>query len=293
MKICLSGYYYAGSRGDELLRKIITKDLGQFGKVKGIYCESKNYKSIIDWCDVLVVGGGSLITPRGIGGYSQIKYAKHKKKKIMFYANTIEDGHPEFHDCMRCADAITVRDSASFSLCNSYGYKCTLSADPAIKTARKRIIHIGVRKWVTEPKKFENRLTCLLNGLAGQYTLIFTPYTLRHTDTISDLKFSRNIMKKMHKKIKIKKFKEDAGPDLFIGMRLHSVMSAIKRMIPTIAINYNRKIENFMRDINKEKFLVGYNRIEEIPGIIKKIFLKEIIEREKKNIEVFRRLMRC
>jgi len=291
MNICLSGYYFVGSRGDEVLRKIIIKDLRQFGKVKAICCESSNYKSIINWCDVLVVGGGTLITPRGIGGYDQVKYAKYKKKKVMFYANTIEDGHPDFHKQMKCADAITVRDQESHLLCQSYGYKSTLSADPAAKVAYKRIIHIGLRKWVTEPKDFVNRIARILDELADKHTLVLTPYTLKHTDTIGDLQFSKEVMRKMCKKIKIKYFRENTHPDLFIGMRYHSIISTIKRMIPTIAINYDGKVGNFMRDITKEELSVEYDKIEEIPEIIKTIFLEEIIEREQKNIEVFRKLM--
>lgn len=291
MNICLSGYYFVGSRGDEVLRKIINNNLSQFGRVKVIYCESRNSKKVIDWCDVFVLGGGTLINSRGIGGYDQVKYAKYKGKKVMFYANTIEDGDTKFHEFMKCADAITVRDSKSYLLCVSHGYECTLAADPAIKTFDKKHIHVGLRKWVTEPKDFVDRLACILDELANKHALVLTPYTLKHTDTISDLEFSKEVMKKMHKKIKIKKFKDDAHPDLFIGMRYHSTISTIKRMIPTIAINYDGKVGNFMRDINKGEFLVEYNKIEEIPEIVNTIFLEEIIEREKKNIEVFRKLM--
>jgi polysaccharide pyruvyl transferase WcaK-like protein len=293
MNICLSGYYFVGSRGDEVLKKIITKDLSQLGKVKIIYCENKNYEKVVDWCDVFVLGGGTLINSRGIGGYDQVKYAKYKDKKVMLYANTIEDGDPRFHEFMKWADAITVRDSKSYSLCTSYGYECTLAADPAIKTFNKKHIHVGLRKWVTQPKDFVDRLALILDEFADKYVLVFTPYTIEHTDTISDIEFSRDVMRKMHKKIKIRNFKEDIHPDLFIGMRFHSIISTIKRTIPTVAINYDGKVGNFMHDINKEEFLVEYNKIEEIPKIVSKIFFEEIIEREKKNVQVFRKLMEC
>lgn len=293
MNICLSGYYFVGSRGDEVLRKIITKDLSQFGKVKVIYCESRNYEKVINWCDVFVLGGGTLINSRGIGGYDQVKYAKFKGKKIMIYANTIEDGHSKFHEFMKYVDAITVRDSKSHLLCVSHSYECTLAADPAIKTFYKKHIYIGLRKWVTEPKDFVDRIARILDELAKKYTLVLTPYTLKHTDTISDTEFSKEVARKMCKKIMIEKFKEGAHPDLFIGMRYHSIISAIKRGIPTIAINYDSKVGNFLQDINKEEFLVEYNKIEEIPKVIKTIFLEEIIEREKNNIEVFRKLLGC
>jgi polysaccharide pyruvyl transferase WcaK-like protein len=292
MNICLSGYYFVGSRGDEVLRKIIIRDLSQFGKVKVICCESRNFEKVIDWCDVFVLGGGTLINARGIGGYEQVKYAKQKGKKVMLYANTIEDGDPKFHEFMKYADAITVRDSESHLLCISRGYQCTLAADPAIKAFNKKRIHVGLRNWVIEPEHFVERIAGVLDKLANKYILVFTPYTLKHTDTISDIQFSRRVREKMQTKIKIKNFKENARPDLFIGMRLHSIIATIKQTIPTIAINYDGKIGNFMRDIGKEEFLVEYETIEKIAEIVSKLFLEELIEREKKNIEVFRALVK-
>ncbi len=290
-KICLSGYYFVGSRGDELLRKIITRDLSQFGNVIAINCENSDYKSVIDWCDIFVLGGGTLVNERGIGGYNQVLYAKHKKKKVMFYANTIEDGDPRFHDFMKCADSITVRDSKSHMLCRSYDYNSILAADPVIKMFNKRFIHVGLRKWVTEPMDFVERFAYILDELASEYILVLTPYTLKDTDTISDIEFSKDVAKRMRNTVKIRSFKESDHPDLFIGMRFHSIISATNRLIPTIAINYDGKVGNFMRDINMEEFLVEYNNIEEILKIVRKIFLKELIERERKNIEVFSCLM--
>lgn len=292
MNICLSGYYFVGSRGDEVLRKIIIRDLIQFGKVKVICCESRNFEKVIDWCDVFVLGGGTLINSRGIGGYDQVKYAKQKRKKIMLYANTIEDGDPKFHEFMKCVDGITVRDSQSHMLCTSHGYKCTLAADPAIKIFNKKHIHVGLRNWVIEPDDFVIRIARVLDELANKYTLILTPYTLKHTDTISDIQFSRRVREKMKTKIKIKNFRKKTRPDLFIGMRLHSIIATIKQTIPIIAINYDGKIGNFMRDVGKEEFLVEYNTIEKIPEIVSNLFLEELIERERKNIEVFRALMK-
>jgi polysaccharide pyruvyl transferase WcaK-like protein len=292
MNICLSGYYFVGSRGDETLREIITKDLKQYGKVRVIYCEDKNFKKTVEWCDVFVLGGGTLINQRGIGGYEQVKYAKSKGKKLMLYANTIEDGDPNFPEFLKNFDTITVRDSKSHILCSTYNYHSILAADPAIKITGKRTIHIGLRKWVTEPEDFTDRLALVIDELGKKYDVIFTPYTTKPTDTMSDVQFSKEVMSKMRKKIQIRTFKDNSHPDLFIGMRYHSIISTVKRMVPTIAINYDGKVGNFMSDIKRDNFLIEYNEIEKIPELTKAIFFEDLVEREKRNIKAFRELMK-
>lgn len=290
MNICISGYYYVGSRGDELLREIIVGDLRQFGKVKAIYCESTDYGAI-DWCDVFVVGGGTLANARGIGGYKQVKYAKSRNKKIMFYANTIEAGHPAFHDYMKCADIITVRDSASHMLCQAHGYNSILAADPAVKAGSIKTIHVGLRSWVTQADDFVEKMAYALDELAHKYAVILTPYVLKDTDTISDIGFSKQVQSAMKNHIGIKAFKQHRRPDLFIGMRLHSIINRIMQLVTTIAIDYDGKVGNFMREINKDDFLVAYDAVETIPNMVKNVLMQDVVEREKNNVLAFCQLI--
>jgi len=292
MNICLSGYYFAGSRGDRFLRNIISKDLKMFGKVKIINCDDKNYKDVVDWCDVFVLGGGSLITRRGIGGYSQVKYAKEKGKKIMFYAQTIENGDENFADMMKAADMITVRDEASFRLCERLGYYSVLSADPVVKKFREKTVHVGLREWIDQDDNFINNCARTLDNLVDKgYKLILTPFTTKRTDTVSDAEFSRVIRKSMKHRLQIKNFDESKKPDLYIGMRYHSLLSSIMRSIPVIAINYDPKIRYFMEDSGIAEFLVGYDGLMRIPDLADKILRTDALEREKMNIACFKNLM--
>ena len=48
--------------------------------------------------------------------------------------------------------------------------------------------------------------------------------------------------------------------DLFIGMRLHSLIFAARSMVPMIALAYDPKVEYFMKDLGQEKCVLPLDR---------------------------------
>ena len=132
IRILLCGYYWQGNTGDDLLQASIERILRRHGDVRVTTTESFD-ESLLDWCQLLVIGAGSLINSRGIGGYRHAKYAKDAGKKIMYFAQTIEEGHPLFMEHLSRADLITVRDTESKRVASSNGFHAVLTADPVFQ----------------------------------------------------------------------------------------------------------------------------------------------------------------
>jgi len=151
VKILLCGFYFQGNTGDDLLMDSIVETLSRYGEVRITSTETFD-TDLLDWCQLLVIGAGSHITPRGIGGYSHAKYAKENGKKVVFYSLTVEEGQPQLREHLARADLITVRDFESKRVVEANGFRAVLASDPIFKRQR-RVIGFSFRKWVNEPPR--------------------------------------------------------------------------------------------------------------------------------------------
>lgn len=129
MNLLLCGFYFQGNKGDDLLADTISAKLSKYCEIKITSTDTFDC-DLLDWCDILVIGAGSHITPRGLGGFHHVKYAKEKGKKVIFYALTIEEGHPQMQEYLAMADVITVRDSVSKKIVERNNCKAFLASDP-------------------------------------------------------------------------------------------------------------------------------------------------------------------
>ena len=57
----------------------------------------------------------------------------------------------------------------------------------------------------------------------------------------------------------------------FIGMRMHSLIFALKQGCPVIAMSYSVKVDSLMKDIRMEEFLIGMRDISAVVLLEKKI----------------------
>lgn len=291
VRILLCGYYFQGNTGDDLMMESIKDSLSRYGEVRVTSTETFD-ADLIDWCQLLIIGAGSLITSRGIGGYNHAKYAKEKGKKVVYYALTIEDGHPLFIEHLSRADLITVRDAESKRVVESHSFRAVLSSDPIFKRG-KRTIGFSFRRWVNEPAGIEETLTTVLDNLSTDYNLISLPYTSNDTDTESDTAFHEKIIQRMKNKPGYVSFSNMIEKvDLLIGMRLHALITAVNIGKKILAINYDAKIGRILSDLAIEDMIVSYDEINKIPLIVReKIFRADrLAQREKVNEALIARI---
>jgi len=280
--ILLCGYYFQGNTGDDIMMEAIVKSLSKYGEIK---VTGSFNKDEIDWCDILLIGGGTHIRPWNMGGYEHAKYAREKGKRIVYYAQTIEDGHPLFEEHLSRADFITVRDSESKRVVERHGFRAILTSDPVL-AKRRRMIGFSLRKWFTEPPGFTERFASVLDDLSKDYDIVSIPYTLNQTDTESDLSYHDKIIQLM--KSKPTHFSYDEiihRTDLLMGMRLHAIILAINMGKKVLAIDYDPKVGRILSDLDLKDMVVSYNDVERIPDIIRnKIFrVDSLAQREKIN----------
>jgi len=260
----------------------IVKSLSKYGEVK--VTNAFNYE-LLDWCDVLVIGGGTLVSKRSLGGHDLALYAKEKGKKIIYYSQTIEEGHPKFKEHLALADLITVRDSASKKIVEANGFRAILASDPVFEK-RKRRIGFSFRRWFDEPLGIEDKLASVLDHLAIDYEMLSLPYTENDTDTESDKAFHETVIQRMIGKPLHASFNEAIEKvDLFIGMRLHALIEALNIGKKVIAIDYDAKVGRIFSDLSMEDMVVSYDHLDQIPFLARnKIFRANgLALREKAN----------
>jgi radical SAM superfamily enzyme YgiQ (UPF0313 family)/polysaccharide pyruvyl transferase WcaK-like protein len=284
VRILLCGWYFQGNTGDDLSIEPITKTLSRYGEVRVSTTEIFD-RDIIDWCHLLVIGSGSHVTPRGISCYRQVKYARENGKKIVYYAQTIESGHPQFREHLARADLITVRDSESKRVVEANGFRAVLASDPIFENKR-RTIGCSFRRWVNEPPDIEEKLASILDNLAIDYEVVFLPFTEADTDTESDKALHEKVMRKMKNRAKQASYEHTIEHvDLLIGMRLHALICAVNIGKQVLAIDYDVKIRRIFSDLALKDRVVSYDEVDRIPMIVRgKIFKSdELALREKVN----------
>ena len=291
VRILLCGWYFQGNTGDDLSIEPILKTLSKYGEVRVSTTEIFD-RDLIGWCDLLVIGSGSHITPRGISSYKQVKYAKESGKKVVFYSQTIEEGHPQFREHLARADLITVRDAESKRVVEANGFRAVLASDPIFKTKR-RAIGCSFRRWVNEPPGIVDRFASILDDLALDYDVVLLPFTEVDTDTESDTAFHEQIMYKMKKKPRQAAYGDKIeNVDLLIGMRLHALISALNIGKQVLAIDYDTKIRRIFSDLALEDRVVSYDTVDQIPQVVRgKIFRSDgLAMREKVNEALIARI---
>ena len=261
--ILLCGYYFQANTGDDFLQDSIARMLSKYGEVKVTSTESYD-TDLLEWCHLLVIGAGSLLTPRGIGGYCHAKYARDHGKKVVYFSQTVEDGHPLFHEHLSRADLITVRDSKSKEVLEAHGFRAVIAADP-IFIKKRRTIGISCRSWVNEPADVAGKLAAALDNLATDYDLIFMPFTEAQTDTESDTFFHERIIQYMKNQPRKGSYADNIEKvDLLIGMRLHALITAVNMGKQVLAIDYDAKIGRIFSDLALQDRVVSYNEMDKI-----------------------------
>ena len=179
---------------------------------------------------------------------------------------------------------ISVRDKESFRLLEELGIRdVVLSSDPTFlyplkkrKTKRKKPrVGISLRQWVD--KSFEDKIltsiTEFLNIVPEDYDFCFISFQ-DHGEANTDSSIYERIRPHLKRPenftlIKSKDYSLEeiegiiANLDFLIGMRLHSIILAIKYGIPFLAIPYCNKVDNLLAETGLSDLSVN---IKEISG---------------------------
>lgn len=247
-----------------------------------------------------------------------VKIAQFYKKKVVFYSQGIGPVNKAYSRWMikkvvNKVDGIFVRDSASKKLLEEIGVKKTIgeALDPVLgielpeeKEASKsdKVVGIYIRPWKDEAhdKNLKDSLVPgLIYLLEKGYKLCFIPMHYEQ-----DLEIAKEIAKevkevaKTNEKIdkenleanikvvdKMLSIKEvlvyTASFDLVIGMRLHSLIMAAASKVPVMALSYDPKVTEFMKEIEVSHCLDTVSLNQE--GFMKELKTVEASKEEQRS----------
>ncbi len=289
--ILLCGYYFQGNTGDDLMMNAIVRSLDRYGEVK---VTASFIPAEIDWCDILLIGGGTHTRPWNIGGYEQAKYARERGKKVVYYAQTIEDGHPLFDEHLGRADYITVRDAESRRVVERHGFRAILASDPLFEK-RQRTVGVSLRKFFAAPPDFVERIAGVLDDLSLDYKIVFLPYTESENPEEDDISYHEEVIRLMKSNPGRTSYEQGIGSvDLLIGMRLHALINAVNRGKRVVGIKYDSKVGRIMSDLALEDMTVSYDEVNKITDIVRnRIFRADALSmRERVNEALIEKLCR-
>ena len=260
-----------------------------------------------------------------------VKIAQFYKKKVVFYSQGIGPVNKGFSRWLIKAvvnkvDGIYVRDEASKVLLEEIGIKKNIGTalDPVLgievpEEAKggptSKTVGVYIRPWMNEEHD-QNLLESLTPGLVylleKGYKLCFIPMHYEQDREISS-QLAKVVKKSAIETGKIDKAVLDksievvdkmlsiqevmvytSGFEMVIGMRLHSLIMAAASKVPVLALSYDPKVTQFMREmevpycintteVTKENFLEAVQKVEASKEEQAR-HLNEVLESKKERI---------
>lgn len=276
------------------------------------YIFDKKADKAVKNCDLFILGGGGLfgsLTFKANLIWAAQAYKAYKyKKPVIIYGQNVSPLKGIIRKMIvkkvfRSASLIVVRDEKSKEILESLGLKNRIYTVPDMAFRKKiekitdpnrsKTVIVSLRYMENLSEKFKNNITKFLKKLSKNYKLKFIDFQHK-----ADAKLHKEIIKRLKgAKIEhitdIKNTKELIGhfskAKMVIGMRLHSIITAIKTGTPFIAINYAPKVKalleylglkDHMLEMNSSKF---HEKFKKILRTYKKTSekLKQITEKAK------------
>ncbi|MBE6022475.1 MAG: polysaccharide pyruvyl transferase CsaB [Cellulosilyticum sp.] len=239
-----------------------------------------------------------------------VKIAQFYKKKVVFYSQGIGPVNKGFSrwlikQVVNKVDGIYVRDIASKNLLEEIGVKKPVGAalDPVLGievpqgtagNQDSKTVGIYIRPWIDEAHD-QNLMDSLTPGLVELmeqgYKLCFIPMHYEQDREISS-KLAKAVKKAAHQSGKLDQNIIDrnieivdkmlsiqevmvytSSFEMVIGMRLHSLIMAAASRVPVLALSYDPKVTQFMKEmevpyclntieLTKENFLEILHKVE-------------------------------
>lgn len=305
--ILIAGYHGFGNCGDEaILRAMVTSfkkiadDIDIIALSNDPSFTEKEYNieavqrfnmkevmSAVKKCDILVLGGGTLLqdgtSTRSLVYYlSIIKAAQLHGKRVMLYANGIgpvdrRTNRRLMRSVLKKVDCITLREKLSCSDLSNIGVKnsnTVVTADPAFRLegtdteAAEQLLHtagvaeqgkkrigVSVRAWnkARYGDDYCGKIAkaCDIMSRKG-YEIIFIPMQYPSDISISD-KIADMMQEESHV-LRAKYTPEEilgivGRCDVMLSMRLHALIFAAVMNVPMAGIIYDPKIEYYLKEL--------------------------------------------
>lgn len=220
-------------------------------------------RKAISECDYFILGGGglfgSLTFRANIIWAIQAFTAQYYKKPVICLGQSVGKIKNILVKVMvkrifQKAKLITVRDQDSKNNLQEIGVKQKIHVfpDPVFRTdkapasERTNSVVVALRQMTNLSPNFKEIIQKFLNWLINKEKkeLKFIDF---QKGSEHDQKLHQAIQENVSGK-NILDISEFSRADLIIGMRLHSILTAIKRETPFIAINYNSKVSSYLKD---------------------------------------------
>lgn len=260
-------------------------------------------------CDYLVLGGGGLFSSLSYRANLiwavQAFAAIQEKKPIICYGQSVEEvKSPILKTIIRKifnhAIFITVRDRESLTNLQNIGIKKEIHVVPDLafrvpiipSEKKSHTAMVALRQMSDLPTQFDSSIINFLKWLAEKENKKIEFINFQE-GTESDAILHQKIQQKVPGNI-VNQLQNFFQADFVLGMRLHSIITAIKAATPFIAISYSPKVKAFLRyagldeymielkDISFENLTTLYQQVQkEREQIIKKLknFNREALEK--------------
>jgi len=264
--------------------------------------------------DLFISGGGSLL--QDVTGNFSVPYylglawlAKMQGTKTVFYAQGAGPLNKKWSQMLTSFtlnrfNLLGVRDTGTEQLLKKIGVKknIKLTVDPVfglhdpLNNKRQRIkgkieVGISVRPWSVD---YIDQLAAALNRFSQAKNIKFIIFPMHQG---SDEGISQQLKDKLNSEAEInnlpeapeKALKEFSHLDLFIGVRLHSLIFALLNQIPLLALSYDPKIEGLMSELDYLPLIKLENL--EAEKVVKKLeyIFAEKYSLRKKNAEFLKK----
>ncbi|MFA7685642.1 MAG: polysaccharide pyruvyl transferase family protein [Candidatus Gracilibacteria bacterium] len=271
---------------------------------KNIFHKNNATSRAVKACDYFILGGGGLFGgPKRranlIWGIQAVM-AYFYGKKVVMYGQSIGP-IKKFIDRLilkrlfKKAKLIIVRDKPSKDRLRELGIEKKVYVYPDLafrfkietdEHQREKRLIVALRQMENLPVDFNESISSFLNWVIAEHKWNVTFITFQK-GVESDEKLHEEIMEMINDKSYLDLIDEHdiekiirvyLESEMVFGMRLHSLISAIKTDTPFMAINYAPKVKDFLESSGMEDHFLNLNEIN--PEKLKKQFTKVFTKKE-------------
>lgn len=245
-------------------------------------------RQVLSSVDEVVIGGGGILVDRHLKAillwWMQLQKIRKSGKPYSFVANSFELQRSWtrklFWPFFRDAKSISVRDSASQEFIRSLGLEAELVKDLAWEVEleggerrngmdgrdgrdgrREKVIALALCQWGVGEVQLRALRSFVQQRRAEGYDVIGLAFQTYGDD-------DREIFAKLDPTLPVitglqQVLNSLRSAHLLIGMRYHAVLMGQRCDIPTIALSYQEKISNLMRDAGQSAWLLPIQNVDE------------------------------
>jgi len=236
--------------------------------------------------DKVIIGGGGILVDKHFKAlllwWRQLRVILRTRVVYEFRANSMELKHWWskwlFEKYLHRAQKITVRDQQSHNFIQSLGLKSELvqdlssyvklesslseaSAPRGLQEKSVKKICLALCRWGFDELQKKAMQQFIVDKITEGYQVVALAFQSLHDD-------DRQLLAEISPEITIKSdldeiLNEINSCSLLIGMRFHSLVLAERFQIPSIALAYQSKVSNFMKDKGREDLCLPIQKLDQ------------------------------